>query len=188
MRDRAGNGGLTFQFEAKMLQIVPAETEPEYREVGKLLAEFIAMDTVQMNELGLDAKASLEFFFSSGQEELPGIYAPPDGRLLLATYSATPAGCGAFRRVTSDSCEMKRMFVRPEFRGKHIGSQLAKTLIFAARAAGYKVMRLETTTYSEKAIALYTALGFRTCQPYYSIPSGFREIIVCMELNLRAAI
>jgi ribosomal protein S18 acetylase RimI-like enzyme len=79
------------------------------------------------------------------------------------------------------------MYVRPEFRGKHVGSQLAKTLISTAREAGYNVMRLETTTYSDKAIALYTAVGFRTCEPYYSIPEGFRKIIVCMELDLLTA-
>jgi putative acetyltransferase len=174
-------------FEVKMLKIVSAETETQYQQVRKLLSEFIAMDTAQMNELGLNAKASLDFYFASGEEELPGIYAPPNGRLFLASYSGKEAGCGAFRRITADTCEMKRMYVRPEFRGKHLGSRLAKTLISTAREAGYNLMRLETTTYSDKAIALYTAVGFRTCQPYYTIPEGFRKVIVCMELDLRSA-
>jgi GNAT superfamily N-acetyltransferase len=171
-----------------MLKIVPAETETQYQQIRKLLAEFIAMDTAQMNELGFDANASLEFYFASGAEELPGIYAPPNGRIFLASYSEKTAGCGAFRRITANACEMKRMYVRPEFRGKHVGSRLAKTLISTAREVGYNVMRLETTTYSDKAIALYTAVGFRTCEPYYSIPEGFRKIIVCMELDLLTVI
>jgi hypothetical protein len=70
-----------------MLKIVPAETATHYQQIRMLLAEFIATDTAQMNELGLDAKASLEFYFASGGEELPGIYAPPNGRIFLASYS-----------------------------------------------------------------------------------------------------
>ena len=129
--------------------------------------------------LGLDTQAALDFYFSSGQEELPGVYAPPGGRMLLATYSTKAAGCGAFRKLSSDSCEMKRMYVRPEFRGMQVGWQLATTLILAAREAGYSIMRLESTGYS-----LYSALGFRICKPYYATPEAFRNIIVCMELDI----
>jgi GNAT superfamily N-acetyltransferase len=167
-----------------MLKLVPAETETQYRQVRELLAEFIAMDTGQMGELGLDPQAALDFYYASGEEELPGVYAPPHGRMFLATYSAKAAGCAAFRRMTPDTCEMKRMYVRPEFRGKQIGRQLANTLILTAREAGYSVMRLETTPYLDKALALYSALGFRTCQPYYVVPESFRRITVFMELDL----
>ena len=112
------------------------------------------------------------------------MYAPPAGRMFLATYSGRAAGCVAFRRMTPDTCELKRMYVRPEFRGKRIGWQLANILIQTARLARYRIMRLETTTYLDKAIALYSAMGFRTCQPYYTIPEIFRKITICMELNL----
>jgi GNAT superfamily N-acetyltransferase len=171
-----------------MLQIVPAETETQYRQVRELLAEYIAWDATQLGQLGLNAQVALDFYFASGKEDLPGVYAPPDGRMFLATYSAKTAGCGAFHRMTADTCEMKRMYVRPEFRGKEIGRRLANALILAARETGYGIMRLETTTYLDRAIALYSALGFRVCQPYCAIPEGFREVIVCMELDLRAAI
>ena len=174
-------------FEAKMLEVVLAETEAQYRQVRKLLEEYIAWDAIQLAQLGLDAQEALDFYFASGKEDLPGVYASPDGRMLLASYSAQAVGCGAFHRITADACEMRRMYVRPEFRGKQIGRQLANELIVGAREAGYSIMRLETTTYLDKAIALYSALGFRACQPYCTIPEDFRKVIVCMELDLRAA-
>ena len=168
----------------KMINIVAAETQMHYQDIRELLAEFVATDATQLRQLGLDTQAALDFYFASGQEELPGVYAPPGGRIFLATYSTKAAGCGAFRKLSSDSCEMKRMYVRPEFRGKQVGWQLATSLILAAREAGYGIMRLESTTYSDKANALYSALGFRTCHPYYVTPEAFRDIIVCMELDL----
>ena len=171
-----------------MIEIVLAETEAQYRQVRKLLEEYIAWDATQLVQLGLDAQAALDFYFASGKEDLPGVYAPPDGRMFLASYSARTAGCGAFHRMTADTCEMKRMYVRPEFREKQIGRQLANELIAGAREAGYSIMRLETTTYLDRAIALYSALGFRACQPYCTIPEDFRKVIVCMELDLRTAI
>ena len=80
------------------------------------------------------------------------------------------------------------MYVRPEFRGKQIGRQLANELVLEAREAGYNIMRLETTTYLDRAIALYSTLGFRACQPYSTIPEDFRKVILCMELDLRVAL
>jgi len=171
-----------------MLEIVLAQTEAQYRKVRELLEEYIAWDATQLGQLGLDAQAALDFYFASGKEDLPGVYAPPDGRMFLAAYSAQAAGCGAFHRITGDTCEMRRMYVRPEFRGKQIGRRLAQALILAAGEAGYSVMRLETTTYLDRAIAMYSALGFRTCQPYSTIPHGFEDVIICMELDLPAAI
>jgi putative acetyltransferase len=76
------------------------------------------------------------------------------------------------------------MYVRPEFRRLRIGRQLADALIEVARQAGYGVMRLETTTFMDKAMTLYSSLGFRICNPYYTIPESFRAITVFMELEL----
>jgi len=171
-----------------MIEIALARTEEQYRQVRELLEEYIAWDATQLRRLGLDAQAALDFYFASGNEDLPGEYAPPDGRIFLASYSAQIAGCGAFRRLTRDTCEMRRMYVRPEFRGKQIGRQLANELVLEAREAGYNIMRLETTTYLDRAIALYSTLGFRACEPYSTIPEGFRKVILCMELDLRVAL
>lgn len=166
------------------LTIVTAETGPHYEQLRELLAELVALDITHMRELGLDTQAALEFYYASGEEELPGVYAPPAGCLLLATYGGETAGCAAFRTVSSDTCELKRMYVRPKFRSKQIGWALANTLIQTARDRGHNFMRLETTSYLDKAIKLYSALGFRICPPYYPIPQAFREFTICMELKL----
>lgn len=167
-----------------MLKIATAETEDQYRHLKEMTAEYIEWDSSRTRRLGLDSQEFLSFYYGTADEALPGVFGPPDGRLVLATHSGMAVGCGAFRRMTPDTCEMKRMFVRPEFRGMGIGRQLAETLIVAAREAGYGVMRLETTQFMEAAIALYASLGFRTCQPYYEIPKDFRQITVFMELDL----
>jgi GNAT superfamily N-acetyltransferase len=167
-----------------MLKILPAESEMQYQQVRELLVEHIAWDTSQVSQLGLDGQEALDFYYASGEEALPGVYAPPEGRMLLATHSATAAGCGAFHRMTQEACEMKRMYVRPEFRRMQIGRQLTEALIVAAKEAGYVVMRLETVTFMDKAIAMYSSFGFKTCPPYYAIPESFRAITVFMQLNL----
>ena len=167
-----------------MLRITAAETETHYEQARELFAELMSLDATLMRELGLDPRAALDFYYGRGEEELPGPYAPPEGRLLLASYGEQWAGCAAFRRVTSDVCELKRMYVRAEFRGKQIGWRLADTVMQTARAAGYSAIRLETTTYLEKAIALYSAIGFRVCEPYYSIPEAFRAFTIFMEIKL----
>lgn len=170
-----------------MLEIVTAETETHFQQVRELFAELAAFDSALMRELGIDPRPTLEFHYSAREEELPGSFSAPAGRLMLATYGGQTAGCAAFRRMTPAICELKRMYVRPEFRGKQIGRRLADALIQTAREAGYSVMRLETTTYLEKARALYAALGFRERQPYYSIPEPLRELTIFMELNLADA-
>jgi len=132
----------------------------------------------------MDGQEALDFYYASGAETLPGVYAPPEGRMFLATHSAKAAGCGAFHRMTQEACEMKRMYVRPEFRRMQIGRQLTQSLIAAAREAGYAVMRLETVTFMDKAIAMYSSFGFKTCLPYYAIPEAFRPITIFMQLDL----
>jgi putative acetyltransferase len=167
-----------------VVQIIPADSDAQYRQVRELFAELSAWDMSQVGEMGLDAQQVLDFYYASGEEELPGVYAPPEGRMILATYSGNAVGCAAFHRMTAEICEMKRMYVRPEFRKRRIGRKLTEILIIAAREAGYRVMRLETTTFMDKAIAMYSSFGFRLCPPYYVIPESFRSITVFMALDL----
>ena len=167
-----------------MVKIAPAETQAEYEQVRALMAEYIEWDSSQVRQLGLDSQELLDFYYGEGAEALPGEFAPPEGCLLLATESARGAGCCAFRRLSAETCEMKRMYVRPEFRGLGVGRRLAERLIVVAREAGYRRMRLETTTFMEGALALYPSLGFQPCEPYYAIPQNFRTITVFMERDL----
>ena len=168
-----------------MITIARVETEAQYDQIDELMAEFIDWDSSQVRGLGLDAQEMVNFYYTTNEESLPKAYAPPYGCLLLATKSLEAAGCGAFRKLMDDTCELKRMYVRPEYRGMHIGRQLAETLITTARDDGYRIMRLETTTFMQGAIALYLSLGFRTCEPYYEIPRSFGDITVFMNLDLR---
>jgi putative acetyltransferase len=121
--------------------------------------------------------------FDQELAELPGAYAPPDGRLLFAVHGNKIAGCIALRKIGDEACEMKRLYVRPEFRGQQIGRALVKRLIREAREIGYMRMRLDTLPAKmDQAIALYRSLGFREIEPYYHNPVAGA---LFMELSLK---
>jgi putative acetyltransferase len=130
----------------------------------------------QVRSLFLEYGSSLDFSlcFQSFDEELktlPGAYAPPGGRLLLAQVAGRSAGCIALRQLGPGICEMKRLYVRPDARGKGLGLILVERLISEARSIGYERIRLDTIEPAMKgAVALYRRVGFQEIPPYSKIP------------------
>ncbi len=119
------------------------------------------------------ASLDFELCFQGFEEELealPGDYAPPGGTLLLAEVSDEIAGCVAVRRLEDRICEMKRLYVRPAYRGEGIGRALAEAALDRARALGYARMRLDTVASMRAARALYASIGFEETTPYYHNP------------------
>jgi GNAT superfamily N-acetyltransferase len=120
--------------------------------------------------------------FAHELTRLPELYGPPAGCLLLVKHGDAPVGCGAVRRLSPQDCEMKRLYVRPEARGAHLGRLIADSLVAKARTLGYARMLLDTLTEMIAARTLYRSLGFRETAPYYSNPLSE---VVYMELDLR---
>ena len=155
-----------------MLRIIPAKPEQDLELIRELFKEYAS-------SLGFD----LDFQdFKEELANLPGDYAPPDGCILLAKDKEQIAGCVALRKMGEDICEMKRLYVRPEFRGKGIGRKLSVAIIDKARDIGYKYMRLDTVPAMKQAIALYRSLGFEEIKPYRYNPI---EGATFMELTLK---
>jgi GNAT superfamily N-acetyltransferase len=130
----------------------------------------------QARELFLEYAQSLgmNLCFQNFEQELadlPGSYAPPDGRLLLAEHAVQLAGCVALHKWEDGICEMKRLYLRPAFRGKGLGRLLAEAIIAEARTIGYQRMRLDTIEPIMKdAVQMYRRLGFREIEAYRANP------------------
>lgn len=139
-----------------MFDVRPARVPDEIPEIRRLMREYA-------DSLGIDLCFQ---GFDRELEGLPGDYAPPRGALLVAGPAGTLAGCVALRPLEDDACEMKRLFVRPDFRGTGLGGQLARAVLDEARRIGYRRMRLDTLPMMTEAIALYRRLGFREIEPY----------------------
>jgi len=142
----------------------------------KFIAAALPEQIAQVRELFLEYAGSLGFSlcFQSFDQELaglPGKYAPPEGRLLLAEYEGQLAGCVALRKLEHAVCEMKRLYLRPAFRGKGLGRVIAERLIAEAREIGYGRMRLDTVEpVMRDAVAMYRRLGFREIPAYRENP------------------
>jgi len=155
-----------------MPQIVPADSADDVECVRVLFREY--------------AQGVAEPCCFAGFEQelaaLPGEYALPAGSLLLARDGAGAAGCVALRPLDARSAEMKRLYVRAQYRGAGLGRALATAAIGAAREAGYARIVLDTLPKMVEAIALYRALGFRPTGPYSAAPTPGA---IFFELSLR---
>jgi GNAT superfamily N-acetyltransferase len=153
------------------LRILAVETNEGFERIRELFVTYA-------DSLGFDLG------FQDFEQELADLaeyYAPPDGCLLLATSKGQPAGCVALKKFGEDVCEMKRLYVKPEFRSLGIGRALAEAIIERARKSGYTRMRLDMVLPRDAARSLYLSMGFEDIEPYRYNPM---EGAVFMELKL----
>lgn len=168
-----------------MIEIIQAATPDQFDGVRDLMRTFVDWH----RKCHLADVALIDRYFDAAEFEqelagLPGKYAPPQGRLLLAVDAGQAAGCVALRDLGDGICEMKRMFVYTRLHGRGIGRALADRVVAEAKAAGYGRMRLDTSIGQAEAIGLYKSAGFQPIGPYYPLPDDVRHWLVFMELKL----
>ena len=152
-----------------MVRIIHAQTSEHYECIRTLFLRYAA---------SLDFDLGFQHF-EDELEALPGDYAPPGGCLILAEETGKWAGCVALRSLEDDICEMKRLYVLPDFRGRGIGKILAQAVIHEARSRGYAKMRLDTVESMHAARTLYASLGFYPIGAYRYNPidgASFMEL------------
>lgn len=153
------------------MKIDLATTDQEIKAVRFLFQEYASALQVSLCFQGFAAELA----------GLPGDYAPPRGRLLLATHDGGPVGCVALRPISTSIGEMKRLFVRPSGRNQGLGKRLAERIVAEARAIGFETIRLDTLAGMTAARQLYESLGFMPCPPYYETPL---QDTIFLELRL----
>ena len=169
-----------------MLTVVEPTRNQELDDVRALMRTFVAWH----RERHVEDIALIDRYFDDAEFEaelagLPGKYAPPEGRLLIAYQDGQPAGCVALRDLSDGTCEMKRMFVPTQFRGMGVGRALAEAIVAAAEVVGYRRMRLDTSHRQAEAMRLYEAVGFQRISPYYDLPDELRDWLVFFERDLQ---
>lgn len=154
------------------MHIFQASSDEDIRSARSLFEEYAAGVGISLCFQNFDRELA----------NLPGDYAPPEGRLLLAIEEDQLAGCIAMRKLKPGVCEMKRLFLRPAYRGRGLGRVLVESIIDEARKLGYTHMRLDTLPgRMDQAISLYRSIGFVEIAPYYENPVEGAKF---MELNL----
>ena len=154
-----------------MVSLIEVRTPTEFETALDLVTEY----GNSLEEHTCDAQ------FEKSVDDLRIAYAQPDACFILAMWEGMVAGCVAMRRLDDRTCEMKRLYVRPSFRGLGIGRLLVEVLIGRARATEYETMKLDTISTLETAIRLYEALGFKYIAPYND---PLMENTLYMELDL----
>jgi len=154
------------------MRIIQAESSADLQHIRELFAEYVEWLGINLCFQNYEKELA----------ELPGDYAPPTGRLLIAYEDQEVAGCIALRNLGDGVCEMKRLYVRPAFRGERLGWKLVELVLEEARTIGYERIRLDTLPGKmDRAIAMYRTLGFKDIDPYYHNPvtgAAFMELVL----------
>ena|SRR5437867_5095184 len=167
-----------------MTRIQQVEAPEQITAVQTLLRDYMTWsETLATNNRQAPTFANWDQEFAA----LPGIYGPPRGRLLLATHEGVPAGCVALKPHDADVCELKRLYVSPDFRGHDIGRLLVTSLVREARELGYRRMVLDSHVAMKQAHRLYESVGFERVETPADFPEALKPIVVFMELPLERA-
>ena len=167
-----------------MAEVYQVETDEDRRHVRALFLEYLQWANARLNdEFGINF--DIEAMVEQDMQDL-GKFCPPPGRLLLADHHGQVAGIACMQRIREGVGEVKRMYVRPEFRRKGIGKRLLEGLLDQARDVGYSKVYLDSVRFMKAAHALYRSMGFREIDPYpeSEIPEEFRPNWVFMEIRL----
>ncbi|MFN3912713.1 GNAT family N-acetyltransferase [Hyphomonas sp.] len=170
---------------ASVVTVHEAVSPLEVNAFGGLISEYVAwcrerykndpwLIEMAFSHQGLDAELL----------KLTELYAPPNGRMLIAEDAYEVLGGVAFKRVDARTCEMKRMFVRTAANGRGLGRMLCTALLKAAALDDYKVMRLDTSREMVEAIGLYKSFGFKETEPFIDYPERMRPMMIFMERAL----
>ena len=162
-----------------------AATASDYSAFAGLIREYVAWSRARYQ--GDAWFIEQTFSHQSLQAELENLsvsYGPPNGETLLALSDGQICGGVAYRRLSDEICEMKRLFVPDRFRGRGTGRRLCEAIIASARDAGFRLMRLDTGNLLTEAIGMYQSIGFRVCAPYHQYPEPLMPYLVFMEMPL----
>lgn len=161
-----------------MFTIKQCESDEDFANAAELAAELAAWDIAETQKLGISADEVAQFYYPEGSE-LPAM-------TLLASAGSTSAACIGYREMSPGMCEVKRLYVRPAFRGTGLGAMMISSLVEKAAAGGYSQVCLETTCFMKGAMRLYEDAGFVPCEAYYAIPDTFRNVSVFMRKEIVA--
>jgi GNAT superfamily N-acetyltransferase len=167
-----------------MVTIYQVQSQDDIDGVRELLFEYLSWATDQAKELYNEVVDVNEMLDNSMSEI--NLFSPPSGRLLLAREEGVPAGVACMKSIREDTCEIKRMYVRPGYRGKKIGRNLLNQLIQDAKEIGYSKILLDSAQFMSEAHSLYRSVGFKDIElyPETEMSVDFQEHMVYMELDL----
>jgi GNAT superfamily N-acetyltransferase len=168
-----------------MVNISQAQTHEQLEAVRHLMRAFIEWHYHRHHESrDLIDRYFDPVKFDNELADLPGDFAPPRGRLLVATDGENVAGCVALHDLGDDVCEMKRMFVHSAFHGQGVGLALGEAIILEAKTIGYHSMRLDTGPKQNEAQGLYRRLGFEPIPAYYELDDEMKNWLIFMQRSM----
>lgn len=170
-----------------MIKIIPAYSGEALEHAVMISQRYVdwMLDEIQVNYPELDiAEFKSEHEYDDVRDKFPGEHIPPHGNLLVAMNDGQPAGCIALGKLSETICELRALYVLPEFRGLGIGRELVEAILHDAKNRGYLYARLDTLRFMEGALNLYRSFGFYEIEPYLEMSESLKQYIRFLEFKL----